>query len=311
MSKIAFLFPGQGSQSVGMGAAYLESEPRARQRLAEASEILGYDLSDLSLRGPAERLNLTLHTQPAIFSHSSLVLDLLEDRGVSADFVAGHSVGEFGALYAARAQTFPDLLSAVARRAELMHAAGQEHPGAMAAVLGLSAASVRQACGEVEGVVVVANDNSPAQVVISGEREAVGAAGERLRAAGARRVVPLPVSGAFHSPLMESAQGPLLEYLRGRPWRAPERIFVANADARPHREAAELPALLGGQLTSGVRWTETIQYLLEEGVTTFIEVGPGRVLTGLLKAFEGEFRSATTETPEALAEAVALAGVST
>ena len=302
--SIAFLCPGQGSQSVGMGKDYLEAEPRARERFAEASGILGYDLAQLCLEGPAERLNLTLHTQPAIFTQSSLVIDLLSDRGVRPDFVAGHSVGEFAALYAAGALAFEPALRALARRAELMHKAGG---GAMSAVLNLPSAEVVKVCEQIDGVVVVANDNSPKQVVISGDPAAVAAAEPLLKAAGARRVVALPVSGAFHSPLMEPARGPFVETLREAPWQAPACTFVANADAAPHGDPAQFPELVGGQLTRGVQWTKTIDFLLANGVDVLIETGPGRVLGGLMRAWEGDFKVASTDTPAALEEAAALA----
>ncbi|MBE7559666.1 acyltransferase domain-containing protein [bacterium] len=235
MSKLSFLFPGQGSQSVGMLGTYLDSEPAARERFASASRILGYDLAELCRSGPAERLNLTLHTQPAMFTASSLLSDLLEDRGVAPDFVAGHSAGEFAALYACRALEFEAALAAVVRRAQLMHAAGRERPGAMAAVLSLPAGQVASICRETPGVVVVANDNSPTQVVISGENEAVAAAGKALLAAGARKVVPLPVSGAFHSPLMASAREDFVRYLAGLPWKRPRYAFVPAPMGGPRR----------------------------------------------------------------------------
>ncbi len=289
-------------------AAFLSAEPKARERFNRASEVLGYDLEALCRTGPAERLNLTLHTQPAIFTASSLLVDLLEDRGVAPDFVAGHSVGEFGALYACRALDFETALRAILQRAQLMHAASQDRPGAMAAVLALPADRVAAACRETPGVVVVANDNSPGQVVIAGEKEAVAAAGEALKAAGARRVVPLPVSGAFHSPLMASARDQFMQYLECLPWRKPVCPWVANADARPHADPARLAELVGGQLTRGVRWTATIQFLLGQDVTRFVEVGPGKVLGGLMKAFSGSFEVAASETPDELTRAVAFTG---
>jgi [acyl-carrier-protein] S-malonyltransferase len=307
LTDIAFLFPGQGSQAIGMGAEYVAADAGAAKLFAQASGALGYDLQQLCAEGPAERLNLTVHTQPAIFTVSSAVVGILQEKGVKPAYVAGHSVGEFAAMCAAGMLDFASALGVLKRRAELMHQAGQERGGAMSAVINFPAEKVAQVCASVSGVVGVANDNSPKQVVISGDAEAVAAAGVALKEAGARRVIPLPVSGAFHSPLMEQARAPFTQALEALTWKAPECTFIANADAAPHSDASEFPDLIGGQLMRGVQWTRTIQFLLDKGVTRFIEVGPGKVLAGLMRGFEGDFKVASTDTPAALELAVEMA----
>jgi [acyl-carrier-protein] S-malonyltransferase len=283
---VAWLFPGQGSQYVGMMQGLVERFPQARQRLQEAEELLGYRLGRICFEGPEELLRQTRYTQPALFVHSAIVAELVREH-LQRDAVAGHSLGEYSALYAAGVLEFADALRLVALRGELMFAAGQQLPGTMAAVIGMPAQEVERLCAELAQelgrVLVVANYNSPEQVVISGEVEAVQQALERLRAAGARSVIPLPVSGAFHSPLMEPAREQLAQAIRETAFRRAQVPIYSNALAEPLTEPDAIQQALIAQLTAPVRWLQILQRMHADGVRSFYELGPGRVLQGLVK----------------------------
>lgn len=286
MSKVAYLFPGQASQAVGMGKDLVDAFDESRALFEDARETLGLDLPRLCFEGPLEELTETRNAQPAILLHSLAVHAVLAARlDLRPAFVAGHSLGEFSAAAAAGALSVEDALRVVRRRGELMFAAGQEAPGTMAAVIGLDPDACVGACREASeagpGTVVVANLNSPAQVVVSGDVEAVARAEATLKAAGAKRVLPLKVSGAFHSPLMEVVQGDFREFLAGIDFADPACPVVANVGARPVGEAAALREGFVEQLVSPVRWHESIEWLVEQGVTDFVELGPGNVLSNL------------------------------
>lgn len=285
MTDTALLLPGQGSQYVGMGADLVDAYAEAAELYAEAGEVLDVDLAGLSREGPAEELTRTENAQPAILTHSYVVWRLLPAKTRSSVVVAaGHSLGEFTAYLCAGALDFADALRIVRRRGELM---ARARNGTMAAVLGLDDAAVREACAAVgEGVVVAANFNAPGQVVISGDETGVAAASERAREAGARRVLPLEVSGAFHSPLMEIAREGLAEALAAATFRDPDFPVVANAAARPVRRGTDARELLLEQLTSPVRWVESVEVMREAGARRWLEIGPGTVLTGLLRRID-------------------------
>jgi [acyl-carrier-protein] S-malonyltransferase len=285
---VGLLCPGQGSQFVGMGRDLSDAYPEARDAFAEADEALGFPLSRLCWEGPADELTRTINAQPAILAHSVAVWRVLEARRpLSVAVAAGHSLGEFSAYVAAGSLGFADAVRTVRRRGELMFRSGQERPGTMAAVLGLEDAAAEELCREAsgagEGVVVAANYNAPGQVVISGDEAAVRRAAELAREAGAKRVLPLNVSGAFHSPLMDVAQEGLREQLDAVALRDPAFPVVSNVSARPVRDADEARRLLVEQLTSPVRWVASTQAMLGQGTREFVEVGPGNVLGGLLK----------------------------
>ena len=293
--KRVLLCPGQGAQRVGMGKDLAEAFPAARAALEEADGALGFALTRVMWEGPEELLTRTDHAQPAILAHSWAVWAVAGEKlgsggggggGVAA--AAGHSLGEYSAYLAAGALSGADAIRLVRRRGELMKDAGAARPGTMAAVMGLDADRVAAACREAsgaDGVVVAANLNAPDQVVVSGDPPAVARAGELLKAAGAKRVIPLKVSGAFHSPLMEPAAERFAAALAEVAMARPAFPVVANASAQPVREAVLARKLLGAQLTSPVRWVESVQRLgeLAGADATFVEIGPGNVLTGLAK----------------------------
>ncbi len=284
--KLAFLFPGQGAQHVGMAASLHRRGPAlVKDLFTEASDILGYDLARICLTGPEEDLLLTRHTQPAILVHSVAVARLLEQEGIRPDFAAGHSLGEFSALVIAGAFSFADAVRVVKVRAESMQRAGEENPGGMSAVIGLAGEKVRTACLKAarQGIVQPANYNAPEQTVISGERKAVKAAGEECTRSGARKVVPLKVHGAFHSPLMESAVEPLRHILRRAEVGQAAVPVVSNVTARPAVRPEEIRELLGLQVVYPIRWVESMQELDRMGTALYLECGPGTVLRGLLK----------------------------
>jgi len=299
MTRIAFLFPGQGSQFPGMAADLAEAFPAASATLAEADAALDMELGRVMREGPAEVLTATEIAQPAILAHSVAVQRLLAAEGFAPDFVAGHSLGEYSALVAAGGLDFAAALRLVRERGLAMAEAGAEVPGAMAAIIGLedeAVATVVAEAGEV-GVVVVANYNSPGQVVVSGEPEAVELAGKLAKAAGARGSRPLKVSGAFHSPLMQPAAERLRPLLEAAPIHETRVPLVSNVDAEPRRDAVGLRAALQAQVTGSVRWTESMRRLLAEGVEVFVEVGPGDVLTKLMKRIAPEAEALATSTP--------------
>lgn len=280
---IALIFPGQGSQHVGMAGPLAEAHPVAAETLRTADDVLGFALSELMLAGPLDDLTATKNAQPALLVHSVAALRVLGDR-LTPSLGAGHSLGEFSAHVAAGTLSFEDALRAVRLRGELMFATGQERPGTMAALLGLSDEDASAVCEGVEGgICVPANFNSPGQVVISGDLDGVREGMERAKEAGAKKVVELNVSGAFHSPLMEPAADGLRSHLEGVEFRDPAYPIVANATAKPVTTGAEARDLLVQQLTAPVRWSESVQTMLGMGADRFFEVGPGKVLTGLNK----------------------------
>jgi [acyl-carrier-protein] S-malonyltransferase len=299
---IAFLFPGQGSQRVGMGRALAEAEPIARDTFAEADDALGEPLSRLCFEGPEDRLTLTENTQPAILTASVAVARVLAARGWTPDFYAGHSLGEYSAHVAAGTITFADAVRTVRARGLFMQEAVPVGAGAMAAVLGLDAEAVAAACEEAaQGEVVSpANLNAPGQVVIAGARAAVERASAAAKARGARRVIPLAVSAPFHCALMKPAQERLAPLLRALPAKDPRRPVVANVDAEPKTRAAEAIEALVRQVSGAVRWQDVIGRLASEGVRTYVEAGPGTVLTGLVRKIDREARTLNIEDPAGL-----------
>ena len=286
-AKLAFIFPGQGSQAVGMGRDLAENYPAAAAVFDRADRALGYSISDLCFRGPEDALRQTVNTQPALYVTSSAVFEVVKEHGLQPAICAGHSVGEYAALYAAGAFGFEEGLRLVRTRAELMQDAADENPGAMAAILGLSPEQVQQVLTQASetGMVDAANFNGPAQIVISGETAAVERAGEIATRMGAKRVVPLNVSGAFHSALMQEAANALVEALRGAQMAKRLAVpVVANYTAGLEWEDEEVRLNLARQITGSVRWTESVRKMLDEGTEVFLEVGPGRVLAGLVRA---------------------------
>lgn len=277
--KKAYVFPGQGSQYPGMAKDLYESNAEAREMLEKANEILGFRITDIMFDGTAEDLKQTKVTQPAIFLHSVLMARCLPD--FAPDMVAGHSLGEFSALVAAGAMDFEEGLKLVSIRAQAMQKACEKTEGSMAAILALPAETVEQICAETDGTVVAANYNCEGQIVISGEKTAVEAACVRMKEAGAKRALPLPVGGAFHSPLMEPARTELAEGIEKAVFHAPKCPVYQNVTARPSTDPEEIKANLLAQLTSPVRWTQSMKNMLEDGATSFTELGPGKVLQGL------------------------------
>lgn len=283
----AIVFPGQGSQFPGMARELFEQSVAARALLTQANDILGFNLTKLLFEGTEEDLRRTDVTQPAVFVHS--VAQFVARPDLQPAMVAGHSLGEFSALVAAGVLSFADALLLVARRAQAMQAACEEQPGTMAAVLGLADEVVEQGCQQVAAggdVVVAANYNCPGQLVISGSVAGIAKACEVLKAAGARRAMPLPVGGAFHSPLMQSAQAALAEAIERTAFHPAQCAVYQNVDAAPHRDPAEIKANLLAQLTAPVRWTQSVQAMFRDGATQFMECGPGKVLQGLVKKIE-------------------------
>ena len=278
--KKAYIFPGQGSQFPGMAKELYETNPAAREMLERANEILGFRITDIMFDGTAEELKETKVTQPAIFLHSVVLAKCLPD--FKPEMVAGHSLGEFSALVAAGAMDFEEGLKLVSIRAQAMQKACETNPGGMAAVLMLDAETIERICKETEGIVVAANYNCDGQIVISGEKTAVDAACIRLKEAGARRALPLPVGGAFHSPLMEPARAELAEGIEKAVFKTPICPVYQNVTAQPSTDPEEIKANLLSQLTSPVRWTQSVQNMIADGADTFIELGPGKVLQGLV-----------------------------
>ncbi len=299
MSDTAALFPGQGSQHVGMGLELAESFPAAREIFRQADETLGFALSKICWEGPEEELTETQNAQPAILVHSYAAWTVLSERLAGAvKYAAGHSLGEFTAYAAAGALGFKDAVRLVRRRGELMAAARE---GTMSAIVGLDAPTVEEICATVgaeQGVVVAANFNSPQQIVISGEVDAVVKAGELAKEAGAKMVRRLTVSGAFHSPLMADAEAGLSEALESASFGEPGFPVVSNALAEPVTDAVTARKMLVRQLTAPVRWTEGIQLMAAEGVGHFVELGPGKVLTGLLRRIDRGLEGEAVGTPE-------------
>ena len=279
--KKAFVFPGQGAQFVGMGKDLYDNIPEAKTLFEQANEILGFRITDIMFAGTDEELKQTKVTQPAIFLLSVILAKSLGDR-FNPDMVAGHSLGEFSALVAAGALSFEEGLRLVSKRAMAMQRACEINPSTMAAVLALPDETVEKMCAETEGVVVAANYNCPGQLVISGSIESVDKACEALKAAGAKRAMRLAVGGAFHSPLMEPARAELSKAIEEAVIVAPKCPVYQNVDAMPHTDPAEIKANLIAQLTAPVRWTQSVQHMVADGATSFTELGPGKVLQGLV-----------------------------
>ena len=280
----AFVFPGQGSQFVGMGKDLYETSPLAKELFDKADAILGFKITEIMFAGTDDQLKETKVTQPAVFLHS-VISALCMGDDFAPSMVAGHSLGEFSALVASGALSFEDGLKLVAARANAMQRACEANPGTMAAIIGLSDEQVEEVCKEVSAtgkVVIPANYNCPGQLVISGDIEAVGAACEKMKEAGAKRALPLKVGGAFHSPLMQPAQEELQEAIEKTHFNAPKCPVYQNVDAKPHTYPAEIKQNLIAQLTSSVRWTASVQQMIADGATDFTECGPGKALEGMI-----------------------------
>lgn len=286
----AYVFPGQGSQFSGMGQDLYNNNPLARDMFERANEILGFRITDIMFNGTAEELKQTKVTQPAVFLHSVILAACTPD--FKPDMVAGHSLGEFSALVAAGAMSFEDGLTLVSKRAMAMQKACELKPSTMAAVLGMEAKTIEEICAATEGIVVAANYNCNGQIVISGEVEAVEKACAALKAAGAKRALVLPVGGAFHSPLMDPARIELAEAIEKTLFNKPVCPVYQNVDAKPHTDPQEIKKNLLVQLTAPVKWTYSVENMVADGADTFVELGPGAVLQGLIKKIAP---NATTE----------------
>ena len=303
MGKCAYVFPGQGSQSVGMGRAIAETNDLARDVFKEADNVLSYRLSDLCFNGPESDLRLTENTQPAILTTSVALWKAFSTRAPEPDFVAGHSLGEYSALVAAGVFTFADAVRTVRARGQFMEDAVPAGTGSMAAVLGMEREALEELCREISaqhGTVELANLNCPGQIVISGTRAGVEAAVKQAKTAGARRAMPLAVSGPFHSSLMAPAGERLKDVLNEVDIQAARVPVVANVSARPLHHKEEIKQALVRQVASPVLWEDSVRWMLEQGVDTFVEIGPGRVLSGLIRKIDRRVAVYNVEDPESL-----------
>ncbi|SMD38669.1 [acyl-carrier-protein] S-malonyltransferase [Reichenbachiella faecimaris] len=277
----AYVFPGQGAQFTGMGKDLYESSSKAKTLFDSANQILGFDITKIMFEGSADELKETKVTQPAVFLHS--VVSALVNDDFKPDMVAGHSLGEFSALVANRTLTFEDGLRLVSQRAQAMQKACELNPSTMAAILGLEDEKVEEICASIDDVVVAANYNCPGQLVISGSNAGIELACEKMKEAGAKRALPLPVGGAFHSPLMEPAREQLAAAIEATTFSDPICPVYQNVDAKAHSSVEEIKDNLIAQLTAPVRWTQSVQQMVADGATDFVECGPGKVLQGLVK----------------------------
>lgn len=300
--KKAFIFPGQASQFVGMGKDLYEEFETARKIFDQAEEILDFDLKKVCFEGPEEELKLTYITQPAIFVHSLAVYSLLKEKGITAQGVAGHSLGEYSALVAAGSLTFEDGLKLVQIRGRLMYESGKKNPGTMAAIIGLSEEQVNELCRRLapRGIIQPANFNSPGQIAISGEVELIQDALQVAKEMGAKKAVELVVSGAFHSPLMDDARAGLQEALEKTEFKNAEVPVYSNVTAKPVTDREEIRQLLFKQLTSPVLWQKSMENMIADGFDQFYEIGPGKVLCGLLKRINRQVPCQPIGTAEAV-----------
>jgi [acyl-carrier-protein] S-malonyltransferase len=308
MADIAFVFPGQGAQYVGMGKALYENFDIAKDLFNKADEQLGYSLHKICFEGPEEELKKTGNTQPGIFVVSAIIQTLLREGGLVPGATAGHSLGEYSALFCSGALSFESTLNLVIERGRAMNAASEATDGTMAAIIGLDSASLEKICAEAseKGIVRIANINSPAQIVITGEKEAVKAASEKASEAGAKRVLPLAVHGAFHSPLMNSAAERLREVLKDVEIKKPEIPFINNADAEFIEDPEAIRDSLARQVCSCVRWVESVEKLVASGVSSMVEAGPGKVLMGLGRRISKATKVHPCDTPEGIEKVLAL-----
>lgn len=303
MGKLAFVFPGQGSQAVGMGKDVYDAVPAAREAFETADQVLGFPLTEMIFQGPESDLTQTSNTQPALLATSWALYQALERHHIRPDYVAGHSLGEYGALVAAGVLRFEDAIAIVRQRGQFMEQAVPSGQGAMAAVLGAERERLGALCDDISAAgtpVEMANLNCPGQIVVSGSREGIDAVVERGKEAGAKRVIPLEVSGPFHSALMKPAAERLGEALRAVEMQDARIPVIANVTARPVTEAEQIRGLLVEQVFSPVLWEDSVRYLIDQGVDTFVEIGSGTVLAGLIKKIDRSVRIVSMNSLEAI-----------